>query len=140
MVCLLNRSSINYRLDILASDMTDVIESRGPSTVNATEFSSSEQCRRILSAADMDMWLHSEGYRDYLNFIKQLNEFAKRVHGTALKSRDDIVEPYLIKVTALLDKLCNLVDQIAPFNDDKNQRFAKVCRLCCSLSLIRCIA
>lgn len=84
----------------------------------------SEPCRRILSSADMDMWLHCEGYRDYLNFIKQLNEFSKGVHGTALKSRDEILDPYLVKVAGLLDRLSNMVDEIAPFNDDKNQRFA----------------
>src|SRR5699024_8073537 len=79
-------------------------------------------CRRIRAADDIDTWLHSEAYRDYLNFIKQLNEFAKRVHDTALKSRDEVVEPSLVRVVALLDHLSTLCDQIEPFNDDKNQR------------------
>lgn len=83
---------------------------------------SSEPCRRILTSADIDMWVHSEGYRDYLNFIKQLNDFAKRVHNSVLKSREEIVQPCLVKVVALLDRLSDLLDEIVPFNDDKNQR------------------
>lgn len=105
--------------DILSDPHSDVTSQTGSCT---DQSSSSEPCRRILTAADIDMWVHSEGYRDYLNFIKQLNDFAKRVHGTALKSRDEIVQPCLVKVVALLDRLSELLDQIEPFNDDKNQR------------------
>lgn len=95
---------------------------------NSVLATSSTSCRRILSESDMDFWLHSEGYRDYINFIKQLNEFAKGVHGNAFKSREEIIDPYLVKVVALLDKLSEMVDQIEPFNDDKNQRFARISR------------
>lgn len=78
-------------------------------------------CRRILSSADIQMWIHCEGYRDYINFIKQLNEFAKRKHG--LNSRSGITNQSLQKVVSLLDHLSGLADQIEPFNDDRNQRF-----------------
>lgn len=80
-----------------------------------------EPCRRILNSSDMQMWIHSEGYRDYINFIKQLNEFAKRNHN--LNCRSVITDKCLLKVVTLLDHLSTLVDQIEPFNDDKNQRF-----------------
>ena len=109
------------------ADITPNLESAGDVAPIVAEPSSSGGnsepcCRRILSAADIDFWIHSEGYRDYLNFIRQLNDFAKRVHGTALKSRAEVVQPSLVKVVALLDRLSELVDQIVPFNDDKNQR------------------
>jgi len=103
--------------------MTAPSPSTGPNSVRSDTSISGSARRRILSSDDMDFWLNSEGYRDYLNFIKQLNEFAKRVHGTALKSRDEVTNPYLIKVTSLLDKLAEMVDTIEPLHDDKNQRF-----------------
>ncbi|KAJ6224801.1 hypothetical protein RDWZM_003346 [Blomia tropicalis] len=84
---------------------------------------SNEPCRRILTANDIDMWLHSEGYRDYLNFIKQLNEFAKGVHNNSCTSRSEITNINLTKVVDLLDKLDEIATQIEPFNDDKDQRF-----------------
>lgn len=80
-------------------------------------------CRRILNVTDMEMWLHSEAYRDYLNFIKLLNEFAKGVHNRMFQSRNEITDEYLQKVIRLLDHIGELCDQIEPFNDDKNQRF-----------------
>ena len=79
--------------------------------------------RRILSQNDIDLWLKCEGYRDYLSFIKQLNEFAKGVHDSALNRRDQITNELLISVVTLLDKLSQLVDEVKPFDDDKNQRF-----------------
>ncbi|XP_027198309.1 serine/threonine-protein phosphatase 2A activator-like [Dermatophagoides pteronyssinus] len=79
--------------------------------------------RRILNATDMEMWIHSEAYRDYLNFIKLLNEFAKGVHNRKFQSRDEVNDEYLCNVIRLLDNLGELCDQIEPINDDKNQRF-----------------
>ena len=80
--------------------------------------------RRILNATDMEMWIHSEAYRDYLNFIKLLNEFAKGVHNRKFQSRDEVNDEYLCNVIRLLDNLGELCDQIEPINDDKNQRLA----------------
>ncbi|XP_075590812.1 serine/threonine-protein phosphatase 2A activator-like isoform X1 [Dermatophagoides farinae] len=80
-------------------------------------------CRRILNTTDMEMWLHSEAYRDYLNFIKLLNEFAKGVHNRVFQSRNEIDDVHLKNVIRLLDHLGDLCDRIEPINDDKNQRF-----------------
>jgi serine/threonine-protein phosphatase 2A activator len=85
--------------------------------------SNSEPKRRILSAEDIDFWLKCDGYKDYLNFIKQLNEFAKGVHNKALNSRNSITNELLINIVLMLDSLSSLVDEIKPFDDDKNQRF-----------------
>ena len=79
--------------------------------------------RRIVSQSDIQRWLKCDGYKDYLSFIKQLNEFAKGVHDKALNRRDQITHPVLVSVVALLDRLSALVDEIEPFGDDKNQRF-----------------
>lgn len=79
-------------------------------------------CRRILSEPDLDTWLHSKAYRDYLNFIKQLNDFARGVHNNALKSREELTEPCLVQVMNILDDISALVDKVEPFEHDANQR------------------
>ncbi|KAI7695202.1 hypothetical protein SSS_09775 [Sarcoptes scabiei] len=79
--------------------------------------------RRILSLSDIDQWLICEGYRDFINFIKQLNDFAKGTHSRAFQSSDEIVDEHLIRVVNLLNELSNLCDHIQPIIDDKDQRF-----------------
>lgn len=87
-----------------------------------------EPTRKIVALSDVTLWKQSTGYSDYLNFVKQLNEFAKNVHqkspiSSADNCRESIDNAILLRVVDLLDNLVSLVDQIKPFEDDKNQRF-----------------
>lgn len=79
--------------------------------------------RRILNQEDIDMWIHSKAYLDFIQFIKQLNEFAKGVHNGSLQSRNEVTNDHLLKVISILDQLSIICDQIEPLNDDKDQRY-----------------
>ena len=81
------------------------------------------QGRMISGVKDMVDWQKSPGYNDYTNFIKQLNEFAKGIHSRGLNKRKYITDQILLDIVILLDQLDQLIDQIKPFEDDKNQRF-----------------
>lgn len=79
--------------------------------------------RRILDIEDIDTWIHSQGYKDYTTFIRQLNDFAKGVHNRAFKSRDEVQIECLKSVVSLLDRLSTLADQVKPFDHDTEQRY-----------------
>ncbi|XP_054162767.1 serine/threonine-protein phosphatase 2A activator-like [Oppia nitens] len=83
----------------------------------------SEPSRRIFNQRDVELWLKCDGYKDYLNFIKQLNEFAKGVHERGLNRREFVKNEVLVAIVALIDRLSQLVDEVKPIEDDKNQRF-----------------
>lgn len=80
--------------------------------------------KRIRSMADLGHWQRScPGYKDLVSFIRQLNEFCKMVHDKGLNRKEQIDHPDLRPIVDLLEKLGDLVTQIEPFDDDKNQRF-----------------
>lgn len=84
-----------------------------------------EPVRKIFSLQDVDKWKASPAFRDYNSFVKQLNDSIKGVHAEQFKlcSEDSITEPVLVQVKELLQRLSSAADRIAPFDDDKNQRF-----------------
>lgn len=82
----------------------------------------SEVCRKILRIEDMDTWKRSVGYKDYLAFVKMINDMAKGAHD-AFWDPDTVSHPLLTTVRSLLERLVSRVESIRPFEDDRNQRF-----------------
>ncbi|XP_074597189.1 serine/threonine-protein phosphatase 2A activator-like [Brevipalpus obovatus] len=78
--------------------------------------------RRILNVSDLPNWYKSEGYKDLMSFIRQLNDFAKGVHN-GLCDESSIKETSLQRVRDLLCELSKLADQIEPIKGDTGQRF-----------------
>lgn len=78
--------------------------------------------RCILEIEDIETWTHSQAYKDYTHFIRQLNDFAKGVHNRAFKSRDEVQIECLKRVVTLLDRLGTLADEVKPFDHDTEQR------------------
>lgn len=72
--------------------------------------------RRVLHAGDITQWINSKGYNDYVQFIKEMNEFSKEFHN------QEIVKDNLVEVVKMLSHLSDLVDEIKPFDKDDRQR------------------
>ncbi|KAI1280569.1 Serine/threonine-protein phosphatase 2A activator [Halotydeus destructor] len=77
--------------------------------------------RQIFGVQHMSHWSSCPGYKEYLGFVKQLNEFAKGVHD-GFYDRKTIENAALQECVSLLDRLSDAVDKIEPI-DDSNQRF-----------------
>jgi serine/threonine-protein phosphatase 2A activator len=84
--------------------------------------STSGMQKRICSIEELEKWKKTLAHKQLLQFVQQLNHFAKD-KSKGVNDYEEITLAPLISLRTLITELNQLVDQVAPLQNDRGQRF-----------------